>query len=1038
MRTNDDGGISGARSATNTTNAITTNTATPTTTSLPLPLLPALVVPAPNTSPHRQNTTSAFFGTQQAQQQAAASPTTRATSPNSSASGTYSSTDTGGIGGGGATPPSLKRVLKRAESFSLGQSLLSPLRNSFSTNASTLSMLLLPKSTATTLGSSSSSLASTISPRIVTSTSAGDCGIPSLLASLPTPPATLPSTVLPRRSLGASNFPANRVPSPSPSPSVSLSSLSLSSSLNLSSSMTSLPTTRGCFNEHHASTICDLLDDYLAQVDNLIATPTVRRHKPECERRDRSRSNSNCSLDGNDDTASTLNTAPIEGSCECVDEVTSKEVMEMLRRLAEDCRQSLWHGHSIPASAHSAVLYNTMGKLTDLSEDCRLMAVKLMYLVLIISQVQEEGHPKQNDPRPVSEYFDRNKLSEALGPPKKEVNSGLGSPKSSPKLPARPAPPSPPSPQSPSSSPPFQPATDPSKKNKYPLVPNLQLPPGTSMSPPLGGSSLGSSEESKAEKTLLCRICEQMIPVKVMQMHSVFCAIINQGDMKALSIDEKFAQVYDALNTKIDELSPDEVNQRTHITTVRDIVQKAIESTELSMLLQAEVQLNRVLSDSSRYMKYLPRDAIRLIHHLILKKKSILESCEQYAQLTQTLSSNAFSVESPRMLHTARGFTRSRSNSYTMPPRLSITDFEVVKPLTKGAYGKVFLVRKRTTSDIYCVKVLNRSEAANKNPANLHIERDILKKTGNPFVAKLYYSFSSKQHVYFVMEYYPGGDLFSLLQEFNHFDEDMARMYIAEIVLSLKYLHKEGIIHRDLKPDNVLIDNNGHIKLTDFGLSQNGLQKKQSLKLALGCMQLVEAEPSAPGTPDYLAPEVLLGMKHGPEVDFWALGVILYEFLTGIPPFSGESVKEVFENILTKRPKYDGVNISPIARNLIDRLLCVKPQERLGAKGIHEIKQHPFFEGIDWRTLLLQKPPFVPSESLTEDADTTFFTARQQYYALEEPLVAMESPPESPTIAPHAPPPSPQERDPFFFVNVEQLAAKTRELAGSKKAPLLY
>ncbi|KAH3762099.1 AGC protein kinase [Pelomyxa schiedti] len=936
----------------------------------------------------------------------------------------------------GTTPPQpIRRVFKRAESFAIGQNLMSsapPLRSAFAlNNAKAISLLhhnnnnnnnnnKSPTSTDTAATTASGSGSSTIAPSGGALPVASGSGCASGTASNsvsstgspgkapPSPSALSRGTLAQNTALQEVSLSASMQLSSEAMSMLADSSSFMTSSLNMSSSGISLQSaTRGCFNEHHASTICTLLDEYLEQVDKVIATPTPRAHKPGCEFW-----NSSPKDGENSDTAQ--EGATNEGSCECVDEETSREVLEMLRRLAEDCRQSLWHGHSIPASAHSAVLYNTMGKLTDLSEDCRLMAVKLMYLVLIITQLQEKTRPQRIGAchRQKSEIFDRNTLAEATQP--SPVPPKLSLPQASPT-------------SSPSASPPLRATSDPSRKAKFPQIPNLQLSSSNHIPQPV-------VPVEGSEKTLLCRICEQMIPVKVMQMHSVFCAIANQGDMKALSIDEKFAQVCDALNTKLAELPDTETSQKNLITSVRDIVQKAIDCTELSMLLQAEVQLTRVMVDS-RYTKHFPPDATKVIHRLILKKKDVLESCEQYAQLTQAISPSAFSLDSSGVLLSSRGTTRSRSNSYTMPPRVSISDFEAVKPLTKGAFGKVFLARKRTTGDIYCIKVLNRSEAANKNPANLHTERDILKKTGNPFVAKLFYSFSSKQYVYFVMEYYPGGDLFSLLQEFTVFDEDMARMYIAEIVLALKYLHKEGIIHRDLKPDNVLIDNNGHIKLTDFGLSQNGLQKKQSFKLALGCMELVETDPSAPGTPDYLAPEVLLGMKHGPEVDYWALGVVLYEFLTGVPPFTGDTVKAVFENILTKRPDFS-VSISPDARNLIDRLLCVKPEERLGAKGIHEIKQHPFFQGIDWRTLLLQTPPFVPSDSLTDDSDTSFFTARQQYYALEEPLFSSESSSGSHTVT--APPTSPQERDPFFFVNVEQLAAKTRELVGAKKAPLLY
>eukprot|EP01113_Clastostelium_recurvatum_P026688 TRINITY_DN3203_c0_g1_i1.p1 TRINITY_DN3203_c0_g1~~TRINITY_DN3203_c0_g1_i1.p1 ORF type:complete len:1543 (+),score=208.48 TRINITY_DN3203_c0_g1_i1:151-4779(+) len=447
-----------------------------------------------------------------------------------------------------------------------------------------------------------------------------------------------------------------------------------------------------------------------------------------------------------------------------------------------------------------------------------------------------------------------------------------------------------------------------------------------------------------------------------------------------------------------------------------------------------------------------------------------------------------------------------------------IEDFELLKAITKGGFGKVFLARKRRTGDIYAIKRLNKADMVKKNQADhVRIERNILAYTSNPFVVKMYYSFQSRDYLYLVMEFLPGGDCFSLLQNLGSLDEDMARMFIAETVLALDYLHTLGIVHRDLKPDNLLIDGEGHLKLTDFGLSKMGLMDRQSIqntgvfRVPLGSDSLASSPlpspsqvhhahtrsegsvaslaaaasaafnsppsarahepfvihgilprnastpiiagtltppptsppsqqrssvlgsspatpppsvtslgptpltPSTPmslptptrtvltpearengrklsfraerrfscvGTPDYLAPEILLGIGHGPEVDWWAMGAMLFEFLVGIPPFQGESVDDTFQNILKRAiPWPEDPEISPDARDLIDKLLMLNPSERLGHNGAEDIKQHPFFKDVNWATVRTQKPQFVPKPD--DRQDTSYFDARKQFWKMK-------------------------------------------------------
>jgi serine/threonine protein kinase len=229
--------------------------------------------------------------------------------------------------------------------------------------------------------------------------------------------------------------------------------------------------------------------------------------------------------------------------------------------------------------------------------------------------------------------------------------------------------------------------------------------------------------------------------------------------------------------------------------------------------------------------------------------------------------------------------------------------------------------------------------------------------------------------MYIVMEFLPGGDLFSLLQKCGAIDEGSARIYIAQIVSALQYLHANGIIHRDLKPDNILVAANGHLKLTDFGLSYLGVVDRGLQTESPG---VAEAN-SIVGTPDYLAPEVVLSEPHTYSADYWSLGAILYEFLYGIPPFHAESLEDTFRNIVTGIIPFPDVeiDISPEVRDLILKLLTANPAERLGAGGVEQIMSHPWFAGIDWERVDELPPPFVPE--FDGEVSTEYFEDRYNF-----------------------------------------------------------
>uniref|UniRef100_A0A1I7RQA5 non-specific serine/threonine protein kinase n=1 Tax=Bursaphelenchus xylophilus TaxID=6326 RepID=A0A1I7RQA5_BURXY len=269
-------------------------------------------------------------------------------------------------------------------------------------------------------------------------------------------------------------------------------------------------------------------------------------------------------------------------------------------------------------------------------------------------------------------------------------------------------------------------------------------------------------------------------------------------------------------------------------------------------------------------------------------------------------------------------------------------DFQCLKVLGKGGYGKVFQVRKVTghdTGKIFAMKVLKKAHVVRnqKDTAHTKAERNILEAVKNPFICDLMYAFQTKGKLYLILEYLSGGELFMHLEREGIFLEDTAAFYLAEIVVALEHLHQQGIIYRDLKPENILLDASGHVKLTDFGLCKEAIEGDQ--KTHTFC-----------GTIEYMAPEVLIRCGHGRAVDWWSLGALTFDMLTGGPPFTADNRKKTIDKILKARltlPPY----LSPEARDLVKRLLRRNAETRLGASAddAKEIKAHPFFRHLDWQ-----------------------------------------------------------------------------------------
>ncbi|KAJ2488006.1 hypothetical protein EV174_000243 [Coemansia sp. RSA 2320] len=387
---------------------------------------------------------------------------------------------------------------------------------------------------------------------------------------------------------------------------------------------------------------------------------------------------------------------------------------------------------------------------------------------------------------------------------------------------------------------------------------------------------------------------------------------------------------------------------------------------------------------------------------------------------------------------------RATPESAAKAPRMpSIDEFDFVKPISRGAFGRVYLARKKATKDLYAIKVMRKKDMIIKNMVTQALaERRALSLLSTEWVVQLYYAFHSSKHLFLVMEYLVGGDLAGLLRVRGVMQDDEAKFYIAEIGCAIDYLHRNSIVHRDIKPDNVILASDGHIKLTDFGLSQVAVRGNADTKPLLdgsetnsgpesplssdtaragdseGTERLVDktdeywsATLSMPGlgalatsstangapatkalpqskraharkssrgflgTPDYLAPELLLGAGNGLAVDWWALGVCLFEFMCGYPPFTDESPEAIFRNILNHAidwPEEEGY-VSEVAIELINSLLRPDPATRSHWK---DIKSARLYEGWDLNNIRQMEPPLVPQPD--DDVDTSYFESCQR------------------------------------------------------------
>uniref|UniRef100_A0A8C3TEL1 Protein kinase C n=1 Tax=Chelydra serpentina TaxID=8475 RepID=A0A8C3TEL1_CHESE len=287
--------------------------------------------------------------------------------------------------------------------------------------------------------------------------------------------------------------------------------------------------------------------------------------------------------------------------------------------------------------------------------------------------------------------------------------------------------------------------------------------------------------------------------------------------------------------------------------------------------------------------------------------------------------------------------------------KLTIDGFVLHKMLGKGSFGKVFLAELKNTDQFFAVKALKKDVVLMDDDIECTmVEKRVLSLAWeHPFLTHVYCTFQTKENLFFVMEYLNGGDLMFHIQSCHKFDTARATFYAAEIICGLQFLHSKGIIYRDLKLDNVLLDKDGHIKIADFGMCKENMF--EDAKTSTFC-----------GTPDYIAPEILLGQKYNTAVDWWSFGVLLYEMLIGQSPFHGQDEEELFQSIRMDNPFYPRW-LNKDAKDILVKLFVREPERRLGAKG--NIRQHAFFQEINWEVLeeRAMEPPFKPRVKSASD-----------------------------------------------------------------------
>ncbi|KAG4963818.1 hypothetical protein AAZX31_14G173000 [Glycine max] len=370
-----------------------------------------------------------------------------------------------------------------------------------------------------------------------------------------------------------------------------------------------------------------------------------------------------------------------------------------------------------------------------------------------------------------------------------------------------------------------------------------------------------------------------------------------------------------------------------------------------SISVSSEKHGNSVATRGSSENIYKDPDCIHIRSQSLLAPTTCIGQSLQLSKLTFHETDDALDLVEEVFIETHEELKEYSVNNYCLNNQtIGVQDFEVLKVVGQGAFGKVYQVRRTGTSEIYAMKVMRKDKIMQRNHAEyVKSERDILTKLDNPFVVRIRYAFQTKYRLYLVLDFVNGGHLFFHLYHQGLFREDLARFYAAEIICAVSYLHANDIMHRDLKPENILLDADGHAVLTDFGLAKKFNENERSNSMC--------------GTVEYMAPEIVMGKGHDKAADWWSVGILLYEMLTGKPPFSGGNRHKIQQKIIKDKIKLPAF-LSNEAHSLLKGLLQKDVSKRLGSgsRGSEEIKSHKWFKLVNWKKLECRetRPSFVP------------------------------------------------------------------------------
>ncbi|PWA00532.1 hypothetical protein BB558_003432 [Smittium angustum] len=505
-----------------------------------------------------------------------------------------------------------------------------------------------------------------------------------------------------------------------------------------------------------------------------------------------------------------------------------------------------------------------------------------------------------------------------------------------------------------------------------------------------------------------------------------YVQISTNGLSSELEKQEKFGNLDITVNQIQDSTSPDQKN------TLNPNSNQMIPNHNIPSLHMAQQQ-NAFIRNTDRYSKSTIDKGKKTKLKVESFYKDLVLQCiernKRMISMENKLSNDSGSTER-KQRHLDNLGTKEGNYLRLRRTRLGAQDFQTLKIIGRGAFGEVRLVQQRDSGSIYAMKMLRKSDMIKKDQlAHVRAERDILAEANSDWVVQLYFSFQDEQRLYLIMEFLPGGDLMTMLIKYDIFPEDVTRFYMAECILAIEDVHRLGFVHRDIKPDNILIGRDGHIKLSDFGLS-TGFHRQHDSSYYRKLMENVNKQQkdntdtissqreimltfssreklmtwkknrrqlaySTVGTPDYIAPEILLQQGYDKACDWWSLGAIMYECLIGYPPFCSEPSHETYRKIIHWKEFLvfpNDVPTSNVSVNLIRSLLCDR-EFRLGRDGANQIKQHPFFHGVVWTDLRSQtQPPWMPKlKSITDTSHFPTDEIDQSSSIFEDPYYSEDS-----------------------------------------------